>query len=516
MGTYTATATGNWSTMTWSPLGTPGSGDTVDCAGYTVTIDQDVNLGAGSLVATNASAGGFSVTAARNITANVTATVRTVLTDSHTTGTVSITGNLQGGSTTNANAVTSGNIGPLAVVGSVTGGSGASAQGLYKSGSTGTVSVTGAVTGGGGAGSSALGVRLLSTSAASITGNCVGGGASGCVGFGVEAASTATVNGTATGGTGSSAYGASSSAAGSLTVTEAIGNAFGPGSAVANSVAGVYGSATAGAVTRVYKATSGAYGQYPVAGAVKIVSDATNKHTWITPAKYNPGTTGLEAWWSLNETSGNRNDSHGANHLTPGGSLAYAAGKVGNAADLEAGTSDYLTIADNAALSGGDTNFTIGVWIKPESLPTCRIWNKWVGGVQEYTLYISGTSLVAALSADGTTVNANPTIATGLSSGVWYFVVFYHDASNNLIGWSVNGAAYTTNAYAAGVADTAAAFELGRRADFGQYYDGLMDEAFFYRLVLTQDNVAWLYNAGAGRTYAEVAAGPGADIELVP
>ena len=43
--TYTSTATGNWSAMLWSPVGTPGvSDDVVIADGHTVTIDQNVSI----------------------------------------------------------------------------------------------------------------------------------------------------------------------------------------------------------------------------------------------------------------------------------------------------------------------------------------------------------------------------------------------------------------------------------------------------------------------------------------
>ena len=43
--TYTSTATGNWSTQVWSPVGTPGVLDDVVIAdGHTVTIDQNVSI----------------------------------------------------------------------------------------------------------------------------------------------------------------------------------------------------------------------------------------------------------------------------------------------------------------------------------------------------------------------------------------------------------------------------------------------------------------------------------------
>jgi hypothetical protein len=43
--TYTSTGTGSWSTMTWSPAGTPGATDTVIIGdGHTVTINQAVSV----------------------------------------------------------------------------------------------------------------------------------------------------------------------------------------------------------------------------------------------------------------------------------------------------------------------------------------------------------------------------------------------------------------------------------------------------------------------------------------
>src|ERR1039458_4136723 len=43
--TYTATATGAWSTMTWSPVGTPGAVDNVIIPDAdTVTIDQNISI----------------------------------------------------------------------------------------------------------------------------------------------------------------------------------------------------------------------------------------------------------------------------------------------------------------------------------------------------------------------------------------------------------------------------------------------------------------------------------------
>ena len=64
--------------------------------------------------------------------------------------------------------------------------------------------------------------------------------------------------------------------------------------------------------------------------------------------------TNLIAYWKLDEASGTRNDSKGANHLTDNNTVTQAVGKVGNAAQFTLANSEYLSIADNADLSAGD------------------------------------------------------------------------------------------------------------------------------------------------------------------
>lgn len=67
----------------------------------------------------------------------------------------------------------------------------------------------------------------------------------------------------------------------------------------------------------------------------------------------------LVAHWKLDESSGTRNDSKGANHLTDNNTVTSAAGKLGDAADFESSNSERLTLADNADMSlGSNSDFT--------------------------------------------------------------------------------------------------------------------------------------------------------------
>lgn len=194
MTSRTATKTGNWSDVTvWDGgASLPGSGDTADSNGYTVTIDQDIDLSpGGELINTHGSAGGFTCSTARSITANVTATGRTVLTVSHNAGTVvTITGNLLGGTTSSTSyAVALTGSGQTNIAGDITGRGGIALHGGY---SNPLINITGKVTGGSSA-ADAYGLRLFSGTTI-ITGDVYGGSFTNCHGINSGAANL-TING---------------------------------------------------------------------------------------------------------------------------------------------------------------------------------------------------------------------------------------------------------------------------------------------------------------------------------
>ncbi len=60
----------------------------------------------------------------------------------------------------------------------------------------------------------------------------------------------------------------------------------------------------------------------------------------------NPGTGNLAAWWSFDEASGARNDSHGSSHLTDNNTVTSAAGKKSNAASFASANAEYLNRSD--------------------------------------------------------------------------------------------------------------------------------------------------------------------------
>ena len=228
-------------------------------------------------------------------------------------------------------------------------------------------------------------------------------------------------------------------------------------------------------------------------------------------AATNPGRVSLIAWWSLDEESGNAIDAWGANDLTDTNTVLFATGKVSNARDFELANVEYFTLADNTDLSTGDIDFTFGCWVNMESQAAdMQIMAKWTtgGNQREYRiLYQQSTNrLRVAVSADGIAASGSLNADTfgAVATGTWYFVVAWHDSVNNLLGISVNGTSDTT-AYTTGVFNGTSVFDIGAFGAGTQPFDGLIDEAFLYKKVLTADQREWLYNSGNGRAQSELA-----------
>jgi hypothetical protein len=220
------------------------------------------------------------------------------------------------------------------------------------------------------------------------------------------------------------------------------------------------------------------------------------------------------AAWTLDEASGTRADSVGSNDLADTNTVGSAAGLFGNAADFELSSAQYLSIADNTALSMGNVKMTLTAWLKFESVAaTQRIIGKLGSSHGEYSLWYSVGSgklvweVYGAASFGTQAVQTSDTFGT-VSSGVWLLVVVTHDPDADQIGISVNGGAFDTEAHSAGIYDGNTPFELGAYSNGPTYYDGLMDDVVVLKgYCLNATEAAELYNSGAGVAFADWAGG---------
>lgn len=208
--------------------------------------------------------------------------------------------------------------------------------------------------------------------------------------------------------------------------------------------------------------------------------------------------------WRCDESSGNLVGVLGNTLTETNGPIASGTGKVNGARDLEASSSNYFTIADNAALSVGDIDWSVYGWVQLESKGSNRvIMAKDTGANGEFYLYYHSASdrfrlqvYGASGFASGTSVNWG----SAPSTGTWYFVAAGHNASTNEIWISINGGTPVTASHTTGVYDGAGAFRIGNNA-FNEYWDGLLDELAFFKRDIRSD-LASFYNSGNGTQLA--------------
>jgi len=211
--------------------------------------------------------------------------------------------------------------------------------------------------------------------------------------------------------------------------------------------------------------------------------------------------TSLISYWKLGEASGNRVDSHGSNTLTDNNTVTQAAGKIGNAAQFTAASSEYLSIVDNAGISTGNIDFSIAGWVYLDSKASSRrIFSKTDNTDSEYNLFYrqSTDRFQFDINSGGIAVAAS-TLGSP-STATWYFIVAWHDAAGDTLNIQINnGTADSTATAGVGPSDTAYGLQLGRLGT--DYMDGRIDDTAFWKRTLSSDERTQLYNGGNGLSY---------------
>jgi hypothetical protein len=230
-------------------------------------------------------------------------------------------------------------------------------------------------------------------------------------------------------------------------------------------------------------------------------------HAAPRSAPTNPGTTNMVGWWAMDETSGNRADSHSNGlTLTDNNTVTYATGKLGNAATFAAANTEYLSRSSEANLQMSTADIYFGVWVYTSCASTCTIAAKGNGTTKyEYILMLSADQKPAFFIYNASDGNAGVNWATSLTASTWYWVEAWTNKASSTIYINVNNGTPASATWT-GARDNASTdpFLVGQR-NSTNYYSGNIDDFVFYKRILTADERAWLYNSGSGRTYCDVA-----------
>lgn len=228
----------------------------------------------------------------------------------------------------------------------------------------------------------------------------------------------------------------------------------------------------------------------------------------------NPGTTNLISYYSLEEASGTRADAHGSNDLTDNNTVTQRTGIVGNAGSFS-GASEFLSSATGVgnALGNGVTAMTISMWIKADvtnSNDGLLNIGSFAGSQGVFNFNISGSNKI------NTTVNgASQSVIAFSDTTSWHHLAVQYRGTTVAV-W-LDGTEKFDQAAASGSSIDCAGldFIVGGYFSSSFCFDGGIDEVGVWNSVLTDDNITWLYNSGAGRSYADISAG-GATYRYVP
>ena len=217
-------------------------------------------------------------------------------------------------------------------------------------------------------------------------------------------------------------------------------------------------------------------------------------------------------------TPGARADSAGSNTLDDqgGAGVAQAVGVLGNAAGF--GENDYLTAADGT-VHNFSTSFTMSAWIRwnPADAEDRMItkWTspaanqnymlRWIGGATDRVQFITtrdADDIQIAVTAE---TFGDPTA----SGTIFRHVVFGHNADTTKLFININntGTDLSTFGTIGSIHDgTGSVFALGANSDDVSTFqddklDGRIDELAIWNRALTDDEIALLYNSGAGNFY---------------
>lgn len=213
----------------------------------------------------------------------------------------------------------------------------------------------------------------------------------------------------------------------------------------------------------------------------------------------------LAAYYPLSDP----NDSAGASNLTNHNTATFGIGRVGNCARFVRASNQWLSAADNAALSLSATDFTIDCWVMLDSKPgggaAPYIVSKTDGTVTglEYALFWESTEdRFVFITGNGSSIFYSKAASFGAPAiQVWYYLRCSFNNTTKQATISINNGPEDTLTTTGNIPDGANAFGIGGRGDGYDDLDGKIDELGIWKRLLTAAEKVARYHGGLGSTY---------------
>lgn len=239
----------------------------------------------------------------------------------------------------------------------------------------------------------------------------------------------------------------------------------------------------------------------------------------------------LLSYYKCDEGTGQTGiDSQSTNHLLDNGVSTAGGGEAGiletaRTFNFLAGgfSGARLRASADSIHNFGDEDFTITCWASPirEFTDSKFVVSKWDAGASDRQYAIqwnAGTAgwrvLISGNGIASTALNANESSDSGTNL---QFLVFRHNATEDWLNFSVNGASPASIAHSGGANQGTGIFALAYGVGGGgdDYGDLLIDEVAVFGSVLSGDDEQSMYNGGAGLPFEDIVGGGGAADSLL-
>jgi hypothetical protein len=234
-------------------------------------------------------------------------------------------------------------------------------------------------------------------------------------------------------------------------------------------------------------------------------------------AQQNPTTTNLVSWWTMDEASGTRYDSNVYNSYDLAdysNAVGSAPGHVawGQAAVFSGSNSAFLQrpVLDSGLRITGAV--TIAGWFYYDetthgttSCLVCRMSPNMSYGIYQN----SNSNLMFYFSSNGYSgvgLTSNYPLSSGGNG--WHFFVATYNGLRDYNGKAmiqVDDWGADEMVYYQGIFSGTSKLTVGSQGGVNNFYKGSLDEIAIFNKSLSADEIAWMFNEGAGRRYCDVA-----------
>jgi len=198
--------------------------------------------------------------------------------------------------------------------------------------------------------------------------------------------------------------------------------------------------------------------------------------------------------WTMNDNAANTTvtDSSGNNHngtAQRNTDILHTTGKIDGALIFN-GSTDYVAIGDII----GTGAYTKAAWVKLES--STSTYNHNILSGKPSQAFWAPNWYGNKLSAGHNSVWNQVQDSNSLAFGTWYFVAVTYDATAQTLTLYKNGTAVSTGATT--TPQPLTELNIGRYDNTATHLKGSIDNVMLFNRALTTDEIAALYNAGAG------------------